>query len=347
MFPELILNSLGVPLGTFEFDKGVSKGFRYENLSSGEKAAFDLILDLVVKKRIFDNTVYCIDEPEAHMSTRLQGDLLASLYELIPPNCQLWIATHSIGMMRKAQKFQRDNPEEVVFLDLGDRDFDSPQVIKPTKPTRAFWQTTYEIALDDIASLVVPDRIILCEGTAGKDGFDAQCYNKIFGEEFSDTLFISARGKNQVKILAPVVQAIAEGSTVISLTDRDRHNDVEREKARQGNQFMLKRRTLENYLLDDEVLKLLCDKLLCENVGRPPATVNELIDLRDDNIPGGDVRTGKAKSAAVKIYEAAEDQLGIPHPGESCATFLIEHLAPLITPDTDIYKELKTDIFGA
>ena len=103
IFPDLVLNSLGNPLesaGTFRFDKGVSQGFFYENLSGGEKAAFDLILDLVVKRTEFNNTVYCIDEPEAHMSTRLQKDLLTCLYGLIPENCQLWIATHSIGMTR-------------------------------------------------------------------------------------------------------------------------------------------------------------------------------------------------------------------------------------------------------
>ncbi len=343
LFPNLILNSLGNPLSgnaTFRFDKGAISGFTYENLSGGEKAAFDLFLDLVVKRREYDDTVFCIDEPEAHMSTRLQKDLLASLYGLIPPNCQLWIATHSLGMMRKAQEIQRDNPEEVVFLDLGDRDFDIPQVIEPTEPTRAFWQMTYKIALDDLAALVVPARIILCEGDAGAEGFDAQCYNKIFGEEFSDTLFVLARGRGQVKILVPVIQAIAEGSEVFSLTDRDRLTDAERGKARQEGWRMLKRRELENYLLDDEVLKLLCDQAGC------PEITDKLIKLRDDNITGDNVRTGKAKAAAAKIYEGAEDQLGIPHPGKFYTTFLIEHLAPLITPDTAIYEELKTDIFG-
>ena len=75
--PPLDLNSLGSPLrdGTFRFNKGKAKQFSYENLSGGEKAAFDLILDLVVKRREFDNTVFCIDEPEAHLGLRLQAKL--------------------------------------------------------------------------------------------------------------------------------------------------------------------------------------------------------------------------------------------------------------------------------
>ena len=58
LFPEVELNSLGNPLedGTFRFTKGMSKGFSFKNLSGGEKAAFDLILDLVVARCDYDNT---------------------------------------------------------------------------------------------------------------------------------------------------------------------------------------------------------------------------------------------------------------------------------------------------
>ena len=103
LFPHVALDSLGNPLedGTFRFTKGVSKGFSFKNLSGGEKAAFDLILDLVVARRAYDDTVFCIDEPESHMNARLQAELLSVLYGLIPENCQLILATHSIGMMRR------------------------------------------------------------------------------------------------------------------------------------------------------------------------------------------------------------------------------------------------------
>ena len=112
VFPELVLNNLGDPLedGTFFFDKGISNRFDYQNLSGGEKAAFDLILDLVVKIRDFDNTIFCIDEPELHMNARLQGNRLQEMYDLVNDNSQLWIATHSIGMMRKAKDLEVQSP---------------------------------------------------------------------------------------------------------------------------------------------------------------------------------------------------------------------------------------------
>ena len=143
--------------GTFTFTKGTSRNFLYENLSAGEKAAFDLLLDVVVNKAAFDDSLYCVDEPEAHLSTRLQGKLLKELYKLIPGNSQLWLATHSIGMVRTAQEIRAKYAEHVVFLDMGfgpdgkPRDYDQPQIIEPADPDHGFWTRHYAVALDDLA----------------------------------------------------------------------------------------------------------------------------------------------------------------------------------------------------
>ncbi len=208
-------------------------------------------------------------------------------------------------------------------------------------PTRAFWQKTYEIALDDLAKLIVPNRIILCEGTPGIEGFDAQCYNAIFGNKFPDTLFVSAKGKNDVKNLKPVIQAIAEEAAVIPLIDRDDKTDSEREREKQNGVFVLKRRTLENYLIDDEIIDLLCKE------DKGSEKVEHLTQARDSAIDNEDVRsTVKAKKALEKIRLAASDHLAIPYRGEDWKNFVYSCIAPLITPDTRIYQELKTDIFG-
>ena len=121
------------------------KSFSYQNLSGGEKAAFDLLLDMVVKRRSFDDTVFVIDEPEAHMGTRLQGALLEELYRLIPDN-SMWIATHSIGMMRKARELYEAHPGEVIFLDFEGQNFDEPVNLHPIAPTRAFWERVLRVA---------------------------------------------------------------------------------------------------------------------------------------------------------------------------------------------------------
>jgi hypothetical protein len=227
LFPgELSLKDFGKPLsdGSFYFRKGAIERFPYMNLSGGEKAAFDLVLDLGLKKLEFNDTVFGIDEPEAHMSTRLQGALLDELLRLVPDNSQLWIATHSIGMMRKSRdRYERD-PSQVTFLDFSNKDFDAPVVMEPVEPTRSFWRGVLSVALDDLAGLVLPKTIVVCEGNprtpvAGRnEEHDARCYSAIFNERMPDVDFVSAGNSNSVTTdrlaVAGSIKKIARGVTI-------------------------------------------------------------------------------------------------------------------------------------
>ena len=206
LFPDIESFRLVSPNkeGTFLFNKGSSHDFDYLNLSGGEKAAFDLILDLVISLQEFDNTVYCIDEPESHINPRVQAELLSVIYNLIPENCQLILATHSIGMMRRAQDIEKNCPGSVVFLDFG-VDFDKPQIIEPIVPDRPFWNRAYEVALDDIAALVAPRTVVICEGEPispknfKNQSHDAHCYGVIFQNEYPDTQFVSMGNDQKVE----------------------------------------------------------------------------------------------------------------------------------------------------
>ena len=101
LFSDLTLTEIGVVTdkAEFYFSKGCIDRYGYEKLSGGEKAAFDLILDLVVKNEYYKDTVFCVDEPETHIQTSLQASLLRELFLLVPDQSQLWIATHSFGML--------------------------------------------------------------------------------------------------------------------------------------------------------------------------------------------------------------------------------------------------------
>lgn len=89
IFDGLLLAGVGDPLqgGSFFFEKA-GRQFHYKNLSGGEKAVFDLILDFVAKLPSYNDTVFCIDEPELHMSTKLQAALLGEMFRVIPKNSQ-------------------------------------------------------------------------------------------------------------------------------------------------------------------------------------------------------------------------------------------------------------------
>ena len=354
LFPDLVLNDFGDPLedGTFFFDKGAARGFSYQNLSGGEKASFDLILDLIVKRKTFDNTVYCIDEPEAHMNTRLQGALLEELFRLVPDNCQLWLATHSIGMMRRARDIAAQRPGEVIFLDFGDKDFDRPTVLEPEIPSRAFWQKVLHVAFDDLSALVAPARIVICEGAplgpnAGPNvALDATCYDRIFEQEYPDVKFISAGSSNQVEsdrlALMEAMKALISGADIIRLIDRDDHSPEDiADRETQGIR-VLSRRNIECYLFDDEVLTALCKSVDKEEL--TGILLNEkqqaIQKITQQGKPADDI-----KSASGLIYNAAKNVLTLKSAGNSAKAFMRATLVPLITPDMAVYAQLKADIF--
>ena len=152
--------------GQLYFEKGKSKKFPYENLSSGEKEVIDILINLVIKERHFDDTVYCIDEPELHISTAIQRKLLVEIFKIIPNNCQLWIATHSIGFLRALQDELKN---ETSVIDFSNHDFDEQIVLGPMKQTRNNWKKVFATALEDLTGLVAPKKLIYCEGRIDPD----------------------------------------------------------------------------------------------------------------------------------------------------------------------------------
>lgn len=256
--------------GQLFFEKGTSKDFPYENLSSGEKEVLDIIIDLVVKTPEFDDTVYCIDEPELHLNTAIQRKLLIEIEKLIPDACQLWVATHSIGFLRALQE---DLKEKCSIIDFSEKDyFNSVCTITPMPTTRRNWQRIFQTALEDLTGLLAPKRIIYCEGRPepsvnnGEQGLDAEIYNEIFSEEHHDILFVSSGGGGAVTKSASLALKVLNKAFVdvelYLLKDKDEKTEAEREKflGADASHRMLKRREIENYLFDKEILQIFCSQ---------------------------------------------------------------------------------------
>ena len=342
---QLVLKNLGNPLDgdIFQFDKGTSQRFPFHNLASGEKAVLDLLLDIIVTKAEYDETIICIDEPEAHIHTKLQGQLLKELYNLISDNSQLWIATHSIGMVRKAQDLWRENPDSVVFLDFGDEklNFDDEATIKPTSPNSDFWARTYEIALGDLAELVLTERTVFCEGKQ----FDADCYRNIFKTTHPELRFDSLGSKGEVektvKAANLALGKMSKAAKVIGIVDRDKATDVDIERDAEEGIRTLSWTTIESYLLDDEVLIKLC------KVHSKLDKAEDLLAAKQNALNEKGLKaTDNLKPIVQHIYRAVDQDLRPVKLGKSTESFMRDILAPLIQPGMNVYKQLHKDIFG-
>jgi len=334
VFPDLLLDNLGDPLfnGQFYFTKGLIKDFSYKNLSGGEKGAFDILFDPIVKTQEFNNTVIGIDEPDLHMHSSLQRNLLREIHNIIPDNCQLWIATHSIGLIRGACELAKANSDMVALLDFADRDFDCVQILTPEVLSPSKTRKIFETAVDDLAYMIIPSTIVISEGSSQKETsaekkeLDERIYSRIFSDQ--DVLFIAGDCKATVQkagsLLFDIVRKAGSLRRIFTLVDRDNltEEQIKKYQASTPHQKFLERREIENYLFDDEVLRKYCEN---KNIDFSKTT-NKPADIVNDDIK--------------PIQGAIMNQCGFTG---SIEDFKIE-LSSLVKPNTNIYGELKSCI---
>lgn len=325
--------------GTLYFKKkDQEKEFDFNVLSSGEKEVVDILIDIFLKKEEFKDTIYLIDEPELHINTNIQRSLLNEIISIVPDSCQIWIATHSIGFLNALKQDHGGNSSVIWFT----ADFVSEtSVVKPMIKNRSNWKMVFETALEDITGLISPDRIIYCEGRKEPDsdgneqGLDAEIYNSIFEEEFPDSLFISSGGATEPdkysEIALKILSKAFDDVKIFLLKDKDIKHDgtdtTDQDRISWINQEpesrrMLKRKEIENYLFDFEILKKYKTDLDEEKYKKI------ISDIKEDDV--------KNKTSEIKKL-CGQEQI-------SSEEFKKE-LSVCIKKDTEIYKELKELIF--
>jgi AAA15 family ATPase/GTPase len=312
--------------------------FNFRNLSSGEKEVVDIIFNFHRRKDVWiKDGVYFIDEPELHLNTKIQASLLNELHRLCKEiNAQLWVATHSLGFLRAAQDLKRTNKNLVAVVEFKP-EFANQATIKPIAGNREDWQRIFQTALEDLTGLLAPRKIIYCEGrqdptpNGEEQGLDADIYNAIFFEANPDVLFVSSGGKGEVvKNASLALKVLSKAFTDVELfllTDRDEKTDAEREEFLRKDQSyrMLKRRAIENYLFDKEVLKKYC------------AEQSTNFDEMKYDSKVTDINTQDLKS----VQQDIQSSCGV---SGSIADFK-RNLAKFITSDTQVYKDLSNTIF--
>jgi len=271
-----------VDLGNVEANKGSlyftkydqSVPFEFDVLSSGEKEVVDILLDLYLREDDYTDTIFLIDEPELHISTAIQKKLLVEIDKLVGDRCQIWIATHSIGLLRALQDDLRQDCE-IIYFEPNTNFASEVQILKPMQKSHSNWRKVFATALDDLSELVCPKLLIYCEGKdrtrAGlEDGFDATVYNQVFGNEFPEALFVSSGGNTELDqrsdIAIKILSKVLSDLSILIFKDRDfASGKITTQKDREsylsahpGNHRIMLRWEIENYLFDSDVLHAFC-----------------------------------------------------------------------------------------
>jgi ribose 1,5-bisphosphokinase PhnN len=331
--------------GTLYFTKADHpKPFDFNVLSAGEKEVVDILLDLYLRKTDFIDTVFLIDEPELHISTAIQRNLLVEINKLIGKDCQLWVATHSIGFFRALQGDLKAECQ-VIYFDPNEKLGSKAAVLQPMIKSASNWRAVFATALDDLAGLISPRRIIYCEGkdkpVSGKEGgLDADVYNAIFAGEFHDTLFVSSGGNTELdqrsEIALAIMGKVFKEVAIWVLKDRDSGSGIFLDQAARSlylsnnpkNHRMLVRLEIENYLYDKEVLEAYC---VANGLKFDSEAYHKLFsNIVDDNLKDA---SGKVKSCC-----------GIK--GSISKEVFKRNLAQHLVSGMKVYDELKVEIFG-
>ena len=331
--------------GTFYFRKeDTTITFDYNVLSSGEKEVVDLLLDLYLRKDDYNDSIYIIDEPELHLNTAIQRKLLIEINKMIPENCQIWVATHSIGFLRALQDELNDVSQIIEFSENNKWASQSYE-LKPMVKSRENWRRLFATALDDLTGLISPKQIVYCEGTdkpgaGGREkGLDADIYNTIFGETHPETLFVSSGGNTELdqrsEVAIMILSKVFPSVEILVLKDRDiaSGKDVT-ERDRQiylsnngSNHRVLKRYEIENYLYDKEVLKKYCEQ---EGLAFDEASYDKFVtDINNQHL--------KDETGRIKNFCGISTSIN--------AEKFKRNLAKVIDGSMQVYKELEQVIF--
>lgn len=331
--------------GTLYFKKNDhSQEFEFNVLSSGEKEIVDILLDLYLRQDEYNETIFLIDEPELHINTSIQRKLLFEINKLVGLNCQIWIATHSIGFLRALQEELKDECQIIQFR-KEIQWASTKQELVPIKKSLSKWKEIFETALDDLTGLVSPKRIVYCEGkdrpTIGglEKGFDAKVFNNIFGEKYHDTLFISSGGNTELdqrsEIALAIMTKVFSDIEILVFKDRDvSSGKMNTENDRQvflemnpKNFRIMKRWEIENYIYDKEVLSAYCAK---HSLNFDELKYDNLVtDIFNQNLK--DV-TGQIRSICGITTSINQESFKIA-------------LSKVVTEDMNVYKELEECIF--
>jgi hypothetical protein len=206
-----------------------------------------------------------------------------------------------------------------------------------------------QIALDDLAGYVTPERVVLCEGgrVQGGTNFDADCYNEIFQSEFPHVVFLGAGSaddiRNDPRGVGRLLSALAPGVRVTRVIDRDDRTEQEIGSLGAQQVRVLSRRTIESYLLDDTVLIG-----VCEGFGQPELGP-QLLAAKAEALRGSVANGGPAddlKRPAGDVYTAAKRLFPNRKLGSDKRAFMKGICAPVVRQVTPLYQELRSDVFG-
>lgn len=270
----------------------------FQDLSSGEKEVF-FILSFFIRHAI-TYSVIVIDEPDLHLHPELARRLV-DLMRKIKPGNQIWCATHSAELIDEAGRAR------TFFLRISENR--QQCICRPAAEDGA--ETEILRDLFGYSGYVgISKKVVFTEGETASA--DRKTFSQVLPSLSDQIRIIPVGGHQNLYRINRAVLSLLESDFArcqfFLIRDRDYSSEAALVKYRQlapGHLFVLSRYHIENYLLDDELIASVLNRVYQRQV--EPTTVCE--DLR---------RIARENSAAF-LRNMVEHRYGELFQAEDCS----------------------------
>lgn len=280
--------------GEFRFSDQSGQPLPFGALSSGEQEVIKVLFD--VARKDIRHSVIIVDEPELHLHPTLTFKLIETLKSIGDHTNQFIFLTHSPDLIS-------------TYYSTGDVYF----IQKDNGGNQAHRLSDLDHEHKEIASLVgqnlgmfaIGKKLVFVEGE--KSSIDRLSYQKIAQTIDPEIRVLPAGSVLNILTLNNIEEQIRKaifGIDLYMVRDRDGLSDEQVSVLEKNGRIKcLKRRHIENYFLDDEVLFMVAQRLYL--IEENPSLTREYIAEATKKIA--------EKSLSFNVYKNAKDYLSFNH----------------------------------
>lgn len=251
-----------------------------ETLSSGEKEAFNIVFDLLVRQP--QDCIVLFDEPELHLHPELSFRLLKTL-QVIGSRNQFVLFTHSSDIISSAME------NSIIFVAPKPPGENQAVAVRSSDDT----VTALRQLGQSLGVISLGRRIVLIEGA--ETSIDRDTYGAIVQDRYPGLVLAPSGSRSTIlsfnQLLDDVLNKTVWGIEFFMLADRDNSllpaylGDLETRS--QGRLRFLPRLHVENYFLDEHTIALsFADLVPAADWRRDPSIVRtRLLDIARHAIP--------------------------------------------------------------
>lgn len=281
--------------GEFKFTDESGQQLPFGSLSSGEQEIIKVLFD--VARKDIRHSVIIVDEPELHLHPTLTFKLIETLKSIGNHTNQFIFLTHSPDLISTYY-----STGDVYFIDQKDNGINQAHRLSDLDHEH---KEVASLIGQNLGMFAVGKKLVFVEGE--KSSIDRLTYQKIALTIDPEIRVLPAGSVLNILALNNIEEQIRRsifGIDLYMIRDRDGLSDDQvTALERNGRIKCLKRRHVENYFLDDEVLFMVANRLYLIE-GNPLLTREFIAEA---------IKKIAEESLGFNVYKNTKEQLALNH----------------------------------